>query len=189
MSAPTANVNGNMQPASEPPSDAERALIEELEHKYMWWQPAGGSHHAEDRIIAQAMNLGTYDDIRRMERTLGCLRLYEVMLRAQPGWLDDRSWEFSRGRLSHRLGKPVPDEGPRRSFLPNILEPRFDVLADTQKLIWPRLAAAPRLSLVLYGGTAVALQLATANRMITIFFEPSLSIRNSSARNSRSWTR
>jgi hypothetical protein len=95
-------------------SDAERALIADLEHKYMWWQPADGRRHAADRIIAQAMTYGTYDDIRRMETTLGCGRLYDVMLRAQPGWIDDRSWEFWRGRLSHRLGKPIPEEPPRR---------------------------------------------------------------------------
>jgi hypothetical protein len=100
----------------QPASDAERALIAELEHKYMWWQPAAGSHHAEDRVIAQAMNYGTYDDILRMETTLGCDRLYETMLRADPGWIEDRSWEFWRGRLSYRLGKEIPDVPPRRSF-------------------------------------------------------------------------
>jgi hypothetical protein len=38
-------------------------------------------------------------------------------------------------------------------------EPKIDVLPKAQQEIWPLLAAAPRLSLVLYGGTAVALYL------------------------------
>lgn len=39
------------------------------------------------------------------------------------------------------------------------LDARTDILPAPQQDIWPLLAAAPRLSLVLYGGTAVALHL------------------------------
>ena len=63
------------------------------------------------------MNLGTVEDIRRLETTLGSERLAGVMLRAAPGWLSDRSWEFWRGRLSLALGKPMPEKPPRRWFL------------------------------------------------------------------------
>ena len=62
------------------------------------------------------MNLGTFDDIRRLERTLGPHRLADIMLQAEPGWLSDRSWEFWRGRLSLALGKALPEEPPRRSL-------------------------------------------------------------------------
>jgi len=37
------------------------------------------------------MNLGTVEDIHRLETTLGSDRLAEVMLQAAPGWLSDRS--------------------------------------------------------------------------------------------------
>ena len=43
--------------------------------------------------------------------------------------------------------------------MPRGLEARTDILPAAQQEIWPLLAAAPRLSFVLYGGTAVALQL------------------------------
>jgi len=42
--------------------------------------------------------------------------LVEVMLRAEPGWLSDRSWEFWRGRLSLAAGGAIPEEAPRRSL-------------------------------------------------------------------------
>ena len=74
----------------------------------------GDQPHSENRIIAQAMNLGTFDDIVVLEQTVGKSRLVEVMLRAEPGWLSDRSWEFWRGRLSLAAGAPIPDEAPRR---------------------------------------------------------------------------
>jgi len=43
--------------------------------------------------------------------------------------------------------------------MPKLLEARTDMLPAPQKEIWPLLAPAPRLSFVLYGGTAVALHL------------------------------
>lgn len=38
-------------------------------------------------------------------------------------------------------------------------EPRFSILPDAQKRLWPSLHAAPSLGFVLYGGTAIALRL------------------------------
>jgi Nucleotidyl transferase AbiEii toxin, Type IV TA system len=43
--------------------------------------------------------------------------------------------------------------------MPDPFEPRIEILPPPQKEIWPQLAPAPGLSLVLYGGTAVALHL------------------------------
>jgi hypothetical protein len=43
--------------------------------------------------------------------------------------------------------------------MPQHFDPRLDILPAAQKEIWPALSAAPRLSFVLYGGTAVALHL------------------------------
>ena len=69
--------------AIEHASDAA-SLIAELRRKYIWWEPIGDAPHSDERVIAQAMNLGTFDDIRRMERTLGSDRLADVMLQAAP---------------------------------------------------------------------------------------------------------
>jgi hypothetical protein len=95
-------------------SDATTDLIAELGRKYLWWESIGSQPHSEERVIAQAMDLGTFDDIRRMEKTLGSKRLAQVMLQAAPGWFSDRSWEFWRGRLSIALGRELPEEAPRR---------------------------------------------------------------------------
>jgi hypothetical protein len=84
--------------------------------KYLWWEPVNGRPHSEDRIIAQTMNFGTYDDILLLEEVVGWARLLEVMLRAEPGWINDRSWEFWRGRLSFTTGAAIPDKAPRRAF-------------------------------------------------------------------------
>jgi hypothetical protein len=96
-------------------------MISELERKYLWWEPVGGEPHSEARIIAQAMNLGTFDDMRRLEKALGPRRLADVMRQAEPGWFNDRSWELWRGRLSRALGEAMPEEAPRRSFHAEVL--------------------------------------------------------------------
>jgi len=90
--------------------------LKKFGRKYLWWKPTGGQPFSEDRIIAQTMNLGTYDDILLLERAVGKPRLVEVMLRAEPGWINDRSWEFWRGRLSFATGAAIPHQAPRRAF-------------------------------------------------------------------------
>ena len=95
-------------------SDAAKTFIAELGRKYIWWDPLCDDPHSEDRILAQAMNLGTFNDIIALEENVGKRRLVEVMLQAQPGWLSDRSWEFWRGRLSLLIGVTIPEEAPRR---------------------------------------------------------------------------
>ena len=96
--------------------DVSAQTIAGFSRKYLWWKPAGGQTHSDDRIIAQTMNLATYDDTLLIEQTVGKSRLVEIMLRAEPGWISDRSWEFWRGRLSFATGAAIPDKAPRRSF-------------------------------------------------------------------------
>ena len=91
-------------------------LIAELGRKYIWWAPVGGAAHSAERTVAQAMNLGTYEDIRRLELALGPERLVEIMVAAEPGWFSLRSWEFWRGWLTHQTGRAIPAEPPRRAF-------------------------------------------------------------------------
>jgi hypothetical protein len=91
-------------------------LAAELERRYFWWEPVGSQPRSHIRILAQAMNLASFDDVRRLEKTLGPDRLADAMSRAEPGWIDDRSWEFWRGRLALATGRPIPDAPPRRSF-------------------------------------------------------------------------
>ena len=97
-------------------NDVFEKAVAEFGRKYLWWKPVGAKSHSDDRIIAQTMNLATYDDILLLEQTVGKTRLVEIMLRAEPGWLSDRSWEFWRGRLSFATGAVIPDKAPRRSF-------------------------------------------------------------------------
>ena len=91
-------------------------FLTELESRYFWWEPVGSEPRSSARIVAQAMTLASFEDVRRLEQTLGPDRLADIMLRAEPGWIDQRSWEFWRGRLMLATALEIPEAAPRRSF-------------------------------------------------------------------------
>jgi hypothetical protein len=62
------------------------------------------------------MSLGSFEDMRRLETVVGPHCLADVMLKAEPGWINERSWEFWRGRLQLATGRAIPEAPPRRSF-------------------------------------------------------------------------
>jgi hypothetical protein len=61
--------------------------------------------------------------------------------------------------------------------MPQCLEPKLDVLPAAQQEIWTSLAAAPDLNFVLYGGTAIALQLGHRESLDFDFFQSGSKIR------------
>ncbi len=91
-------------------------FLKELERRFFWWQSIGNAPRGSDRIVAQAMSLGSFDDVRWLETVIGPNLLAQLMLHAEPGWISDRSWEFWRGRLTLATGLPIPETPPRRSF-------------------------------------------------------------------------
>lgn len=97
-------------------SQLSRDLAAELERKYFWWEPVGGAARSDGRLLAQAMSLATFADGQRLEQTLGPAALVDVMLKAEPGWIDPRSWEFWRGRLQRATGSQIPETPPQRVF-------------------------------------------------------------------------
>ena len=90
-----------------------RAAVDALARRYLWWELPTGSHSTL-RAVAQIMNLGTYDDILRLEALVPAEELVQVILSAQPGWFSPRSWEFWRGRLG--VGSLLEDKPPTRKL-------------------------------------------------------------------------
>ena len=92
--------------------DGQRASLYALARPYLWWGGAA-SAHASRRVIAQVMNLATYDDLLRLEELVTGPLLVDVITQAEPGWFSPRSWEFWRGRL----GAALPEQPPSRIFV------------------------------------------------------------------------
>jgi hypothetical protein len=97
-------------------SDRRKELLSELERKYFWWEPIGPQPRAANRILAQAMELASFADMRQLETVIGPERLIEVMREAEPGWIGERSWDLWRGRLSLATGQQLPEQPPRRAL-------------------------------------------------------------------------
>jgi hypothetical protein len=93
-----------------------KEFLSDLERKFFWWEPIGSQPRSAVRILAQAMSMAGFEEVRRLEQTIGYDRLAETMLQAEPGWIDERSWEFWRGRLMQATGRRLPDAAPARSF-------------------------------------------------------------------------
>jgi hypothetical protein len=91
-------------------------LLSDFERRFFWWEPVGSDPRSPERILAQAMSFAGFDEIVKLETELGPDLLVDVMLGAQPGWIDARSWEFWRGRLTRATGRTIPAAAPARSF-------------------------------------------------------------------------
>lgn len=90
--------------------------ISHMAHKYLWWRAVAAEGHSVDRMVAQIMRFGSYDDIRKLESMLPPDVLATVMMESAPGWFDDRSWDFWRGRLSLSGVADIHEHRPRRTF-------------------------------------------------------------------------
>jgi hypothetical protein len=81
-----------------------------LAAKYIWWIPADEAVLNPARVIAQVMNLGTWDDVAALEKFVSRETLAGVLRGALPGWFSGPSWT-----LWHlRLGLASPDAVPAR---------------------------------------------------------------------------
>ena len=78
---------------------------------YIWWKSPGDAVASPDRVIAQVMDIGDYDDVLRLAALIGDDRLRQVLARAQPGWFSERSWTY----WHLRLGLAPPGALPARA--------------------------------------------------------------------------
>lgn len=86
-----------------------------LATKYLWWVDREEALDDQPRLVAQVMNLGTFEDARYIEAELGEVYLRRVLKEAQPGWFAPRSWTYWHYRLGLAKPNEVPDP-PKRRF-------------------------------------------------------------------------
>jgi len=111
-------------PASKPnlshnPQLSQEALacLRTLAARYIWWKTPEQAILYPDRIAAQVMNLGTWEDLTAMVETTGEEYLRGVLSRAEAGQLNPRSWHYWHYRLGLAdFGRvPVPPLPVRRT--------------------------------------------------------------------------
>lgn len=86
--------------------DAE--LLERFARKYIWWKVPEDAVGRPERIVAQVMNIGDYDDVQSLVHEAGLPYLRDVLSHAEAGQFDARSWTY----WHYRLGLSDPGEVP-----------------------------------------------------------------------------
>ncbi len=109
-----------------PPADADAGATQSRHEealarwaaRYIWWKSVPEALRYPDRIIAQVMNIGDYDDLLALIDIFGEETLREVIRHAEAGEFNERSWAYWHYRL-HLVTldsqAPIPPL-PARSF-------------------------------------------------------------------------
>jgi len=114
--APVISASLPMPEPADPPSPAELDdLLRPMAAQLIWWQPADVSLRNPDRVIAQVLDLGTFEAGQRLRQVLGDRRLAQVLQRAEAGWFSPRSWNYWQQKLGLARSGAVPPL-PRRHF-------------------------------------------------------------------------
>ncbi|GBE13037.1 hypothetical protein BMS3Bbin14_01505 [bacterium BMS3Bbin14] len=89
-------------------------LLAALAHKHIWWKTPQEATRQPERIIAQVMDIGNYDDVQRLVAMVGEKSLRRVIINAEAGQFSERSWHYWHYRLGLAAPGRVPDM-PKRS--------------------------------------------------------------------------
>jgi hypothetical protein len=74
-------------------------LLRLLASKYVWWKTPDESLRFPQRVIAQVMNIGDYNDVQAMVRDQTELALTQTLLAAEAGQFSPKSWSYWHYRL------------------------------------------------------------------------------------------
>ena len=72
----------------------QRDLLWRWAAKYIWWKTPDETLRLPQRVVAQVMTIGDYDDVRIMVQALGNDALREVLRGAEAGMSDAQSWTY-----------------------------------------------------------------------------------------------
>jgi hypothetical protein len=86
----------------------DRDTLKRLARKYIWWKAPEESLQQPERVVAQVMDIGDYDDLQMLAALAGDEYLREVIARAEIGQYSARSWAY----WHYRLGLAVPGQVP-----------------------------------------------------------------------------
>jgi hypothetical protein len=83
-------------------------LLMKMAAKYLWWKQNPDGVAQPERIVAQVMNIGDYQDVQTLVKVIGDAYLKQVLANAEAGQFNERSWAY----WHYRLGLAAPGEVP-----------------------------------------------------------------------------
>jgi hypothetical protein len=91
-----------------------RESLKPLAGKYIWWKTPDEAVLMPERVIAQVMNIGDYSDVQALASQVGDEVLREVLMHAEAGQFNERSWAYWHYRLGLSSVDHVPALPVRR---------------------------------------------------------------------------
>lgn len=86
----------------------EQEILRLWAMKYIWWKAPDEALKYPDRIVAQVMNIGDYDDVWELFELVDEEYLRAVLREAEAGEFNERSWAY----WHYRLGVSEPGQVP-----------------------------------------------------------------------------
>lgn len=93
---------------------SQAQAIKAMAQKYIWWQNPIEAATWPERVIAQVMNMGDFDDAKYLLESVGDEAFIKALKNAQAGWFNERSWHYWHYRLELCLFGEVPALPVRR---------------------------------------------------------------------------
>lgn len=103
---PQLNLDARLREAMKSHEMAERLL--DMAERLIWWQRAEQTLRRPERLIAQAMAVGTSEDADRVETVFGTEAMRRVLAAAPAGIFDPRRWDYWHLRFGYRRTPPLP---------------------------------------------------------------------------------
>ncbi|MDR1125849.1 MAG: hypothetical protein LBM64_07290 [Deltaproteobacteria bacterium] len=82
---------------------------------YIWWKTPAEALRHPDRLVAQVMNIGFYEDVCRLIDLVGEKKLLDVLQHAEIGQFNERSWAYWHYRLTSIALEEIPPM-PKRLY-------------------------------------------------------------------------
>ena len=79
--------------------NSNQKILEPFAKKYIWWKQPKDALLFPDRIAAQVMDIGDYDDVLALMSSLGEDYLRTVISHAEAGQFSARSWSYWHYKL------------------------------------------------------------------------------------------
>lgn len=89
-------------------------LLKPFASRYIWWKTPEEAVAFPQRVIAQVMNIGDFEDMQAMAAQFGDEVLRDVIAHAEAGQFSPRSWTYWHYRLRLAEIDQVPPLPVRR---------------------------------------------------------------------------
>lgn len=86
----------------------DRKTLRYLAGKYIWWKTPDEALQQPERVVAQVMDIGDYDDVQLLADQADATYLREVLVNGEIGQYSPRSWAY----WHYRLGLAAPGQVP-----------------------------------------------------------------------------